>query len=95
MKKFMDKDFLLGTETARILYHEYAAPQPIIDYHCHLSAREICENKPAHDLTELWLLGDHYKWRVIRANGVEERRVTGNAQLQYRGCRAHRRGRWL
>ena len=75
----MDKDFLLSTETAQKLYHEYAATQPIIDYHCHLSAQEICENKPAYDLTELWLLGDHYKWRVIRANGVEERRVTGDA----------------
>lgn len=62
MKKFMDKDFLLSTETAQKLYHEYAATQPIIDYHCHLSAQEICENKPAYDLTELWLLGDHYKW---------------------------------
>lgn len=79
MKKFMDKDFLLSTKTAQKLYHEYAAPQPIIDYHCHLSAQEICENKPAYDLTELWLLGDHYKWRVIRANGVEERLVTGDA----------------
>lgn len=79
MKQFMDKDFLLGTKTAQNLYHEYAAKQPIIDYHCHLSAQEICENKPAYDLTELWLLGDHYKWRVIRANAVPERLVTGDA----------------
>lgn len=79
MKQFMDKDFLLNTETARKLYHDYAAKQPIIDYHCHLSAKEICENKPAYDLTELWLLGDHYKWRIMRADGADESLVTGNA----------------
>ena len=78
MKKFMDKDFLLNNKTAQKLYHDYAAKQPIIDYHCHLSAKEICENKPAHDLTELWLLGDHYKWRIMRANGIEESLVTGD-----------------
>ncbi len=78
MKKFMDKDFLLENDTAKRLYHDYAAKQPIIDYHCHLSAKEICENKPAHDLTELWLLGDHYKWRIMRANGIEESLVTGD-----------------
>jgi len=78
-KPFMDEDFLLHGETARVLYHRYAAPMPIIDYHCHLSPREIWENKRYRNLTELWLGGDHYKWRLMRAAGVEEKYVTGDA----------------
>lgn len=77
MKQFMDKDFLLQSEVARELFHGYAEKQPIIDYHCHLSAKEICENKPAKNLTELWLYGDHYKWRGMRSNGIPENRITG------------------
>ena len=78
MKPFMDENFLLETETARTLFHEYAAPAPIIDYHCHLSAQDIEENKPARSLTELWLGDDHYKWRIMRANGEPERLITGD-----------------
>ncbi|MDR0685686.1 MAG: glucuronate isomerase [Spirochaetaceae bacterium] len=80
MKKFMDKDFLLGTETARRLYHEAAALQPIFDYHCHLSPREIAENRRYDDLAAIWLAGDHYKWRAMRANGIDERLITGEAE---------------
>ena len=79
MKPFLDEEFLLETETARKLYHEYAEDMPIIDYHCHLTAKEICENKPAVNLSELWLNADHYKWRLMRANGEPERVITGNA----------------
>jgi glucuronate isomerase len=79
MKKFMGEDFLLETETAKHLYHEHAAKLPIIDYHCHLSPREIAEDKQFRSITELWLGGDHYKWRAMRANGVDERYITGNA----------------
>ena len=79
MKKFMDENFLLHNETAAILYHEYAAEMPIIDYHCHLSPREIAENKKFRNITEIWLGGDHYKWRAMRINGVEERYITGDA----------------
>jgi glucuronate isomerase len=79
MKSFMDKDFLLGTETARRLYHEVAAGQSIFDYHCHLSPREIEENRRFDNLAEVWLAGDHYKWRAMRANGIDERLITGDA----------------
>lgn len=78
MAKFMDKDFLLDTPTARRLYHEVAADQPIFDYHCHLQPREIAENKRFSTLAEVWLGGDHYKWRQMRSNGVEERLITGD-----------------
>ena len=77
---FINEDFLLSTKKARRLYREYAADQPILDYHCHLSAKEIADNRRFADLTELWLEGDHYKWRVMRANGVPERYCTGNAK---------------
>jgi glucuronate isomerase len=77
MKAFLDDNFLLTNETAVKLYHEYAKDMPIIDYHCHLSPQEIYENKTYRNLTEIWLYGDHYKWRAMRANGVEERFVTG------------------
>jgi glucuronate isomerase len=79
MKKFLDKDFLLETETSRRLYHEYAAGLPIIDYHCHLDPRLIAEDANFENLTRVWLAGDHYKWRAMRANGVEERYCTGDA----------------
>ena len=79
MKAFMDRDFLLSTDTARHLYHDIAAGLPIIDYHCHLSPREIYEDKQFHNLTELWLYGDHYKWRLMRSFGVEEQYITGPA----------------
>lgn len=79
MKRFMDEDFLLETPTAQRLYHEYAEAMPIFDYHCHLNPREIAENKKYGNITEIWLGGDHYKWRAIRSNGVEEKYVTGSA----------------
>lgn len=79
MKTFMDKDFLLYNETAKILFHDYACKCPIFDYHCHLNTQEISENKKFNNLTEIWLYGDHYKWRMMRANGVEEKFITGDA----------------
>lgn len=78
MKPFLDSEFLLQTETARMLFHEHAEKMPIIDYHCHLNPREIAENHQFADLTEIWLGGDHYKWRAMRANGVAEEYITGN-----------------
>ncbi|MGG1314552.1 MULTISPECIES: glucuronate isomerase [Cohnella] len=77
MKPFLDDNFLLSNETAVKLYHDYAAKMPIIDYHCHLSPKEIYENQTYGNLTQVWLYGDHYKWRAMRTNGVEERFVTG------------------
>jgi glucuronate isomerase len=79
MKKFLDEDFLLSNDTAVRLYHDYAKQMPIIDYHCHISPKEIYENKTYKNLSEVWLHGDHYKWRAMRANGVDEKFVTGNA----------------
>jgi glucuronate isomerase len=77
MRKFLDDNFLLKNDTAVKLFNEYAKQMPIIDYHCHLSPQEIYENKTFKNLTEAWLYGDHYKWRVMRANGAEEKYVTG------------------
>lgn len=79
MKPFMDDNFLLNTDTARTLYHQYAKQMPIYDYHCHLSPKEIADNRRFHNVTEIWLAGDHYKWRAMRAHGVEERFITGDA----------------
>lgn len=79
IKPFMDADFLLTTMTASRLYHEHAATMPIIDYHCHLSPKMIAEDSRFSTITELWLGGDHYKWRAMRANGVAERYITGDA----------------
>lgn len=79
MKKFMDDDFLLRTQAARDLYHEAAENAPIIDYHCHLSAQEIAQDKRFKSITEVWLGGDHYKWRLMRADGTPERLITGDA----------------
>ena len=77
MKKFPDEDFLLNTDTARRLYFEHAADLPIIDYHCHLPPQQIAENHSFGNLTEVWLKGDHYKWRAMRINGVDESYITG------------------
>lgn len=79
MKAFMDRDFLLESETAKILYHKYAAPMPIVDYHCHISAREIALDRQFDNITQMWLGGDHYKWRLMRWNGVPEKYITGDA----------------
>ena len=79
MKAFMDKDFLLETETARTLYHGYAAEMPIIDYHCHINPQEIAEDRKFENITQVWLGGDHYKWRMIRGNGTPEQEITGDA----------------
>ena len=75
----MDRDFLLESPTAKKLYHEFAAPMPIIDYHCHLDPKQIAGDVSFENLTQIWLYGDHYKWRAMRANGVDERYVTGDA----------------
>jgi len=77
MKKFMDENFLLQTETAQKLYHEHAAKMPIIDYHCHLVPSMVANDHKFRSLTEIWLGGDHYKWRAMRTNGVDERYCTG------------------
>ena len=79
MKAFMDKDFLLETETAQKLYHEYAAKMPILDYHCHINPQEIAEDRKFENITQVWLGADHYKWRQMRSNGVEEKYITGDA----------------
>ncbi|WP_373099845.1 MULTISPECIES: glucuronate isomerase [Pasteurellaceae] len=79
MKTFMGEDFLLSNEISRRLYHDYAKAQPIFDYHCHLSPKDIAENRQFTDLAEIWLEGDHYKWRVLRSAGVEEHFITGQA----------------
>jgi glucuronate isomerase len=77
MKKFPGSDFLLHTETGKRLYHDFAAGLPIIDYHCHLPPQQIAENQGFENLTEVWLRGDHYKWRAMRINGVPESYITG------------------
>jgi hypothetical protein len=77
MKNFMDENFLLQTETAQKLYHEHAAKMPIIDYHCHLIPQMVADDYQFKSLTEIWLGGDHYKWRAMRTNGVDERFCTG------------------
>lgn len=88
MKQFMDKDFLLETETAKHLFHDYAESLPLVDYHCHISPKEIYEDRHFDNLAEVWLggenpdgtfFGDHYKWRVMRSNGICEKYITGNA----------------
>ncbi len=79
MSAFIHEDFLLATATARRLYHGYAEGQPILDYHCHLPVADLAADRRFANLTEIWLDGDHYKWRAMRACGVEERRITGDA----------------
>lgn len=78
MKKFMDENFLLDSKTAEILFYDYAKSMPVIDYHCHIQPKEIAENYQFQNLAQAWLGGDHYKWRLIRANGTPEEKITGN-----------------
>ena len=78
MKEFMDKDFLLSNDVAKKLYHDYAESMPIYDYHCHLSPRMIYENYQFSNIGELMLGGDHYKWRVMLSNGVDEKYIRGD-----------------
>ena len=97
MTPFLSDDFLLQTPTARTLYHEHAAQQPIIDYHCHLPPDQIAQNRQFENITQIWLYGDHYKWRAMRANGVNERFVTGDRSEERRvgkECSAVCRSRW-
>ena len=79
MKKFMDQDFLLSTDTAKWLYHEAAEHMPIIDYHCHINPQEIAEDRKFDNITQVWLGGDHYKWRQMRFGGIPEEIITGDA----------------
>ncbi len=74
----MDEDFLLENEVSKKLYFDYASKMPIVDYHCHISPKEIAEDKKFSSITELWLGGDHYKWRLMRANGIDEKYITGD-----------------
>lgn len=83
MKPFMDKDFLLNSDTAKTLYHDYAERMPVLDYHCHINPQEIYEDRVYSNITEVWLGGDHYKWRAIRSNGVDERYITGKDSTDY------------
>lgn len=78
MQAFLDQDFLLQNTTARNLYHQYAATMPVVDYHCHINPREIAEDLHYDNITQVWLGGDHYKWRLMRANGVDEKYITGS-----------------
>jgi glucuronate isomerase len=78
MKKFIDTNFLLQGKTAQQLYHEYAKDMPVIDYHCHLPPEQIAADHRFDNLTQVWLYGDHYKWRAMRTNGVDESYCTGN-----------------
>ena len=79
MTPFLSKDFLLTTPTAKKLYHDYAASQPIYDYHCHIDPKEIYEDRRFENIAQIWLGGDHYKWRIMRSNGVPEEYITGSA----------------
>lgn len=79
MKQFMGPDFLLDNETAKYLFHDVADQMPILDYHCHLSPKEIAENRQFDNITQIWLGGDHYKWRLMRSHGVDEYYITGDA----------------
>lgn len=76
---FINENFLLTNDTAKRLYHSFAKDMPIVDYHCHINPREIYENKKFENITQIWLGGDHYKWRLIRSNGISEDEITGNA----------------
>ena len=79
MKKFMDEDFLLTTDVAKKLYHDYAEKMPVIDYHCHINPQEIWEDRKFDNITQVWLGGDHYKWRQMRSNGIDEKYITGDS----------------
>jgi glucuronate isomerase len=76
---YLSEDFLLHSKTAQTLYHEYAEPAPILDYHCHLSPQAIADDVVADSITQVWLGGDHYKWRAMRTNGIDENFITGSA----------------
>ena len=78
-KSFMDQDFLLSTETAKRFYHDWAEKMPVLDYHCHIDPKEIAEDRKFETITQVWLGGDHYKWRQMRSNGVDEAFITGRA----------------
>lgn len=90
MKKFMDQDFLLSTPTAQHLYHDYAEKMPIIDYHCHINPKEVYEDTKFENITKMWIIngtaGDHYKWRLMRANGYSEKYITGDASDYEKFC---------
>ena len=79
MKKFLDENFLLKNKTAITLYHDYAKHLPIIDYHCHLSPKDIAEDRQFENISKIWLEGDHYKWRAMRTLGIDEKYITGNS----------------
>lgn len=79
MKSFMDEEFLLSNPTAKTLFHEFAKKMPIVDYHCHINPEEIAKNRKFENITQVWLGGDHYKWRMIRSNGVDEKYITGDS----------------
>lgn len=79
MEKFMSENFLLSTETAQKLYRDFACDMPIIDYHCHICPEDIAKDIHYENMTQVWLGGDHYKWRQMRANGIDEYYITGNA----------------
>ena len=90
---FIHEDFLLNTATARRLYHQFAAAEPILDYHCHLPPQDVAANRQFRNLFEIWLEGDHYKWRAMRANGVAERYCTGRRRRRaekFQAWAAHR-----
>ena len=87
MKAFMDKDFLLETETAKKLFHDYAEKTPILDYHCHINPKEIAEDRQFDNITQVWLGGDHYKWRFMRSCGVDEKYITGDASDYEKFCK--------
>ena len=87
MKAFMDKDFLLETETAQKLFHDYAETTPVLDYHCHINPREIAEDRQFENITQVWLGGDHYKWRFMRSCGVDEKYITGDASDYEKFCK--------
>jgi len=79
MKQFLDQDFILSSDTAKTLYHDYASKLPIIDYHCHINPKDIALDRSFDNITQVWLGGDHYKWRLMRANGIDEYYITGAA----------------
>ncbi len=87
MKSFMDKDFLLETETAKKLFHDYAEKTPVLDYHCHINPEEIAKDRQFDNITQVWLGGDHYKWRFMRSCGVAEKYITGDASDYEKFCK--------
>lgn len=87
MNSFFHEDFFLGTQTAKTLYFDYAAKVPVLDYHCHIDPKEIYENRRYENITQIWLGGDHYKWRLMRANGIDEKYISGDAPDKEKFCR--------